>query len=196
MQIQDGKGTGKRAAVNSENRLETQTVNVSTLAHSATLGKAFGAGTPHYTKNSTNACVAIVKNTSSDQNLHLVKMFANWNGGDTNHNRGCLFTLNIGMTYAEPPTNGVQTAMKNLNLGSGNEADADVFVWNGAVGDGMVLTTNGTSMFYGIVGQGNNEIDVGGAIIMGPGDAMALFIAPEETGKFSLSMMGYFADQE
>lgn len=191
--IRDGTGKGTRARVNEENQLEVQSSTVTANAYaSAYYGRAVVLPAVDNLLNSTvERAVLWWKNTDPNLRFHLNRYYMGWNGGDTNHNRVVTARLYVGT--AVPTANHVAFIPPSINLASSFQAMMTAYVWDG-VGNGMTVATPGTKVQAGCFAQGMFQLDLDGSMIMGFGSVLCATVQPEEAGKCSLIVSGWYSD--
>ena len=140
--IKDGKGRGYLAEVNENHQMNVDAVIQREEVYiSDNFGQTFAITTNVVTLNSTNQHLLLyMKNTSSKRKLYNATLEIGYNGGSTNHNR-CI-SLQILGGFTVPSANHIVAPFTNVNLSSGNVAEADGYIWDG-VGDGMIFTGGG-----------------------------------------------------
>lgn len=163
-QIQDGTGTGSRAKVGLDNRLEVRALMNSGL-HKVSFedGKLFYIETDFIPVTTVGVLTGIlyVKNTGNE-NLHLWKL------------RTCGTVLNQWKLIKNPSagtlvSDAVPAYVTNTNFTSGNTLDSDAF--KGAEGK---TVTDGSHVTQWTNNIGHSLEDLDGALILGKNDSIAL----------------------
>lgn len=193
MKIQDGRGNGRYALVNSEFRVGVDAVMSSKLGYiSRTSANSYIIKTGILTLTSTaeHSLLYIYNNGTSD--FSFSRIWLGYNGGSTTWNKTALFKFIGGLNA--PSANSSDSAAGNLNTGSANTATLDVKVWNGT-GTGMTHTVAGGEAGSSIVGKGTLTFDFPG-FILAPGGAVAFSVIAEEVGIVTVSATGYFDTTE
>lgn len=175
LEIKDGTGSGKRAKVNNNNRIETFSITESRLADiSLRDGEAYII-TSDFVSLTTTASFSgmlYIKNTDTDKNLFIDKVRVCGTGTSMNAMQ-CKF-------YKQPTT-GTLISDANAgivvpaNLGSNNTFSGTVYA---ASGDGKTVTdgTQFSQFTIHLPGHAIQEYD--GAIILPGGFAMAIVVQP------------------
>lgn len=188
--IEDGKGTGFKCEVNSDNRLSVQSTVQARIADvSSHEGKAFGILIPPVTLTATPGAMLYFKNTSSVDSFFFSQMILSWNGGSTNHDRVAFAFLYYSMT--EPSANHTAETIGNLNKGSSVAGSATAYYWD-EVGTGMTVSTNGSLGGVCQLNQGTVLIQAQGSIIIPPSGTFGVVAYGEEVGEFSGMVTGHF----
>ena len=133
------------------------------------------------------------KNTDPSRHFHVTRIVLGWNGGDTNHNRVSFLTGTFNST--EPTANQTTITPSNSNLASNRTALMTAYKWDG-VGTAGLTTTGGVGGAVNVVAQGENPIQLGGALILPVGSTFEAKITVEEAGVFSITIAGYYEDVE
>ena len=152
MLIEDGTGSGRTAAVNSENRLKTIAITTSVehhINHEEGLSFSFiTQQTPAYDDPSTSSgdvCFAYIKNTD-DIDMCLEEIDIRLGGTSESE----IIKI-LGKTNGTP-VNGDTITPANLNLGSGREADG-IF----QAGSEITGLSGGTELHRIYVGSSNTS---------------------------------------
>ena len=186
--IEDGKGTGKKASVDENNRILTQATTESLLSYNSSIKEnAFGISTPMRTITTTGGRILFIKNNSADH-FHITDFWFNWNGGSTNFNRPCYGELTFRDTT--PTTNITTGGAGNLNRTSVNTTSLTVLYWD-ETGDGMTGHDAGIAAFYWCFGQSPAYYNVDGSIILGKDDTLSVNLKGEEVGEASINILGF-----
>lgn len=169
--IEDGKGRGFKAAVDSDNDLQTKSV-ISTINNHANVEHQdaylyYADMTP----TASGSVCTYIKNTDQTKNL-IVDWYRVWTGTDAE-------ALDLYFNPVGTPTSTTTIVPKNMNLGSKKEPTGDFFSGNsigGLVGSGIVDRVR-------LAGNGEDVISSWpGNIILTPGSSMMLTAL---TGGFS-----------
>jgi len=178
MIIEDGKGTGKKAQVNSENQLIVSSVGQSELEHES---EENGAGYNWSTNSldlAINETLLLLKNTS-DTPLHIecVKIS---NGASATQFRIHLPTTEVTLS------GGTVVTGTNLNTSSSNVADAS------ARSDetNNVLGNTVRTLFLAINGEKSEETP---GIILGKNKSIAIDCITEP-GTAAATIIGHYSD--
>ena len=194
--IRDGKGKGYLVGVTSENRLITNSVDVSLRTHvSSVHGQSYTLNTGLLTLSAINTWhwVLYFKNTSITRNLHVNNLEFSWNGGSTNFNRP-LHVRNVMPIAGEPTANQTEVVASQNNKLSSNIADIEIYKWDG-VGSGMTDATgpSGGDTFHS---QGRDIKDFSGTVIMDFNDYIGIQVQSSEIGMFSVGFGIFFIDKD
>lgn len=192
--IIDGTGGRIGARVDSRHSLHVQSRSIPQAALKCVTGDVFLLGMPWFTVSTNGGRMIWMQFNDADKLLVLDSLYINYNGGDTNHNRACQVEFILGDT--QPTTGTTPWAAGNTNAGSTNSLSATVRVWDGVTGDGMTGHTPGITSSRVILGQGRQEINVGGRMIVTPGTTMSVNFKPEEAGLVAFSGFFYLLDPE
>lgn len=189
MKIQDGKGSGRYALVNTENRVGVDAVSASKLGFiSETSANSYIITTDILTLTSTaEHSILYIKNTST-YDFSFAKLWLSYNGGSTTWNKTCAFEFYSGTSA--PTANNTTSGAVNLNTGSANAAGLTVEIWDG-VSTGMTHATQGGVVGANIVSKGALVFDFPG-FILAPGSTVSFAVTAEEIGTVSVSATGYF----
>lgn len=190
IRIEDGKGSGLVATVNSENRLAVDAIVRDEETKYSGDGYAFGFSSGELPVTATGGRMLWLKNTDADKLFHLDRIWFNWNGGDSNHNRVAFAIMYINDT--QPDTNTSAITPVNLNLTKIITANMTVLGWNGT-GDGMTGHSAGTPVFYWSIPQGRESIHLGGSMIVGTNNIVSFNFKGEEVGKAFINIVGHFS---
>jgi len=131
--------------------------------------------------------------TDPINNGHLVRMSVGWNGGTTNHNRCLIMRMYVGMSA--PSANATAYSPINLYVGNATPALGDFHGWDG-VGNGMTVASNGVIGMTEIYSQGLTSVEWDAGMVLPNGVVMGLTVQGEEVGDFSLTAVGYFAEDK
>jgi len=180
--IEDGNGTGKKAQVDSSNRLEVSaTVHPELHFNSKEDKLAFDFSTGDFisiTSADTETGIFYMKNDSTTKSVvistirvcanqvHKVKVYKNPTGG----------------TLISNATAGVVT---NLNFTSSNTSD--VTVYKGVEG----ATVSGTAFTQHISNKGHSLVTTGDALILGPKDSLSISMELDTAGDACIRLVGY-----
>ena len=177
-QILDGKGSGKRAAIDTENRLLTQTINETVFQHSAEEGDAYFIGTPLINlTNASESAICIITN-NEDDTLVLGDFFLiaeSTTGGTPN-----MFRVNW---YKNPTSisSGTITGALNQNFGSSKSLDATIRYGV----QGSTVTGGGLAAILSFpIGQ-LNRIEAN--LVIPKGSSFAITVTPP-TGNTSMNV--------
>jgi hypothetical protein len=181
MLIEDGKGTGRKAEVNSENMLVTRSVTESHLSHVADdEGIAYiitvddvGPVAGEYT--------LYIKNTNSSDVFVVDCMTLNNVDADVVWKIHQVTGTAAGASVLTPI---------NTNLSSGNTAD--MTVRGGAGGVTGLTSVNVLNTTFGGSANSNVCIDLRGAIILGHQNAIAVEYDAGTGGAVSITLLGHY----
>lgn len=197
--IQDGRGRGNSAGVNSSGLLEAETINTSKITQiSREKYLAFELHPPrmNIATLATDHRILWMKNIS-EAYFHVDFIRWYWSGGNVNFNRPMINRTWLG--DSTPTANqvtgkfGAGTTSHNLNLGSIINPLLDFRYWD-AVGTGMTIATPGQQINCGIITQGFTLNAYGGSLILPPGSVLSLSAVAQygETGDVVATITGYF----
>ena len=190
--IEDGKGTGKKAKVDADNKLATTAITrIAITFISESLGDAFRVTSTFLPITATRGCVFWFRNNSATKHFHVSTVRIGWNGGDTNHNRVVKAELRGGVS--EPSANNQTAATLGLNSIAPKTPEMTAYEWD-SVSTGMTVASEGVLSATAIFSQGLTVVDVEGAIIMGTNGALGIFFQAEETGLATITVEGYFEE--
>jgi hypothetical protein len=168
-QIIDGRGSGKRAGIDSDNRLLTQSINETIFQHAAEEGDAFFIGTPLINLTNSAASAVIIIENNEEEPLILGNFFLiaeSTTGGSPNMFR---------VTWYKNPTSisgGTTTSGLNQNFGSSKTLDATIQY--GAQGSAVTGGTVAAQLSFPI-GEVN---DIPANLVLPKGSSFALTVAP------------------
>jgi hypothetical protein len=180
--IQDGKGRGYEAAVDSNNNLHTFAINRGEIMEvSIRDGESYNFGSNGYVDigvTDTEYGMLYVKNTNASKNLHIESI------------RTCGTTAQKWRMYKDVTAGTLvsnQTAglNQNINLVSANTASATVYAGSGTV-------TDGTMIEHWINDAGHSDIEYKGALILGTNDTVALSVEMPASGDVCCRIQGYY----
>lgn len=193
--LRDGAGTGARAGVTSDNRLRTEAVTESRLAHWTFEEQlAFAATVSEMTIPSTSEhAIFWIKNTDSERTLRVYRMGVSWNGGGTTWYK----TLNLKTKVAMSTPAGAYTSLTpaNLTLGSSRQANVDCRVWD-KTGTGMTFGGGsiGVTALQSYVAKGLLLIPFEGALDLLYGQSLGVTYQGEEQGFASFVFLFWMQD--
>ena len=192
IQIEDGKGSGNRAEVNSEGYIHVKAITETQEAHiSHDDGRTFflsSGASNHVTHTATAAggYLLYIKNNSTTHKLFIEKIM--------------LVTGAAAVSFAlmKKPTLGTITNHNtmtpiNTNFGSGNVADATAYTWN-ETGNGMGGLTSGTTMFTATPNVGASILPIDSSIILTTNDSIGIKVFG--AAEVSASMRFYFKEDD
>lgn len=184
MILQDGKGSGSKAAVNSANQLLTRTVIISELAAATELGNAYSWTAVSADINTGDTGLSVA-NTSTDMLLYIDKVYV-WADVPTQ------FKIHV---PAAATWTGTAVVGINLNQGSNKIAPATAFADETAstFAAANVITTVASNEFTD--DQFGQWIEYDGALILGQNDAIQVDLIGESAA-FECTIIGHFKDKE
>ena len=184
MKIEDGRGTGKLAEVDTNNRMLTQAASSTELhENSRTDAEVYMFSTGAFITISTTATetgIFYLKNTSTTKDLYI-------------HSIRTCGEVAQKVTFYKNPTGGTlltdQTAAQvtNLNFKSSNTASADVYK-----GADAKTVSGGTWLGQHINGVGHSNIETGDALILGRNDSLAITFEVDSAGEVCVAVVGYY----
>ena len=184
MKIEDGKGTGKVAQVDTNSRLLTQSASSTELHENSIKDEevymfSTGSFIDINTLN-TETGIMYVKNTSSTKNLYIHDI------------RTCGNQVQK-VTFYKNPTGGTlvtdETAAQstNLNFKSSNSSDASVYK-----GADTKTVTGGTWVGQHINQVGHSNVQTGDALVLGRNDSLAVTFELAASGVVCAAITGYY----
>ena len=183
MLIQDGIGTGAKAAVTPNNELSV--VTSSAIHQASRLGNAY-AWTAVSANLATTDCLILVANTSETQNLVIHKVIFE---GDIVGTMTFKLADCTNLTLA-----GTAIAGINLNTGSGKSAPATAKSAETASPAASVIMTWKQSLPYAAVAGIMNVFDTEDAIIVTQNHGFGIDTILEPAAGFEATIIGYFID--
>jgi hypothetical protein len=177
LQIEDGKGSGIRAGITSQNRLEVQSESNTQIHFSSLLdGLAFS----WHSEDDDAAAgdfIMYIKNTSTTKLLVIDDIVCGTENAST-----------LKLHRVTGTASGSSITGSNLNFQSGNTADAT------AIGSGAVSGLTSSSIIETIRLSANSteKFTVRDALILGTGDAIAIEYDTGTTGDGEITVIGYF----
>jgi len=172
IQIEDGKGSGNRAEVDSEGKLYVKSVSETQESHIAhDTGRTFflsSGASNHVTHTATAAggYLLYLKNNSTTHKLYVEKiMLVTGTAAES-------FAVMKKPTLGTISNHNVMTPV-NTNFGSGNVADATAYTWNEA-GNGMGGLTSGTTMLTTTPVVGATVLPIDGSILLSTNDSIGI----------------------
>ncbi len=191
VRIVDGTGTGRAAAVDSENRLETHSTILTETVHEASHGHAYNLNTGNIdlTDGSASAIMYFKNNDSLNRDF-VLSAFAVGVGTLPGPTESTIVTL-----VRDPTSVSFSTAVdqnQNRNFGSSNTIAADVY--KGAQG-ATITGGNDIAQFFM---TGGSRMFASIDFVIPKGTAMALKIALNDTtgGRVYAALVGYLRDPE
>ena len=178
IEIEDGRGSGRRAGVDEEYRLEVHSVSYSESSDVARFKGATYLWTSSYSAGTGNE-VIYIKNTSTTQNLIIDK-------ATVNSVLTGLFELNV----AAGTAGGTTITGANSNLTSGNAASASSY------GNASVTgITPGTRLDMArVAANGRATMELNDILILGLNDAVSITYTGS-TGIVDIIITGYYLDR-
>lgn len=175
--IDDGKGTGNKAQVNSENQLVVAAVTQKEIEHESEENGAAYNWSTDLVNIDANDTVLLVKNTS-DTPLHVecVKV--------SNGSTASEFTVHLPTT--EVTVTGVTVTGTNLNTASSNVADASAASDETNNTQGNVLLTQWLAVDKGFTFETPG-------LILGKNKSLAIDVV-EATTEVACTIIGHYAD--
>lgn len=179
-QIQDGTGSSKKVKVNSNNRIETESVTTSSLSTTSKQdGNAYTVGTDgvlnfNFTSGVDNAILYCKNNEDVDLFVDV-----------------CVVSQDVAgiYKYIKNPTtgtlidSGTSTTPVNFNFGSSNVADLDVIKLNAS---GQTFT-DGTVITYSRNPAGLQPLDFLGTVVVPKGSSFGITYDPVTSGAVTIS---------
>lgn len=179
-QIQDGTGSSKKVRVNSNNRIETESVTTTSLSTTSKQdGNAYTVGTDgvlnfNFTSGVDNAILYCKNNEDVDLFVDV-----------------CVVSQDVAgiYKYIKNPTtgtlidSGTSTTPVNFNFGSSNVADLDVIKLNAS---GQTFT-NGTVITYSRNPAGLQPLDFLGTVVVPKGSSFGITYDPVTSGAVTIS---------
>ena len=181
MQIEDGQGSGRRAGVDIDNRLKVRAFMQELYSHvSEDEGQTYS-----FTVTDAGPIAGeypfYLKNDSDDLRLIVAKLTCSQVDADV---QWILHEVS-GVAAGASVVTG-----KNMNLGSGNEADATA---RGGAGGVSALTSEGAlQSFNGGPAYSNVSPYLPGVLVLGKNDAIALEYQAGTGGEVSCTVVAYF----
>lgn len=194
MLIEDGKGTGYKAEVNSENKLRTYSVVEPEISHSSEKNGDAYIWTAVAADIDTGDTALYVVNDSTTKKLHIQRIYI-WSNIASQFKVHCP-------AYVTPA--GTAVVGVNMNRASGNAADATCKAdetGNVFAAANVITTIRNTRLVRGngddladITAAGEGQwIEYDGALILGYHDSVAIDIIGEST-LFECTIVGYYHD--
>lgn len=191
--IIDGTGTGKRAKVNSNNRIETFSITESRIADvSNRNGRSFILASDFVSLTTTASFNGIlyVKNTSTERDLFIDRIRVCGTGTSMNSMQ-CILTKN--------PTTGTLISDQNdgtsipSNLGSNEEFTGTNYA---ASADGKTVTDGTQFSQFTIHLPGHTIQEYNGSIILPGGASMAISLKPGAATTACVEVQCWFEDKK
>ena len=178
--LTDGTGTMYRAKIDARNELHSRARTVEQSALKCVDGEVFLLSIPFYAIGTDPARLAWMQFNDPNNYFVLDKLIPSWNGGNTSHNRAMKVEYIIG--DGAPTAGHTPYGLANSNLGSTNQLDATVYVWDGMTGNGITTASTGLSTGRMIVPQGYTITPVNGKMLVVPGTTLSIMYTAEEAG--------------
>ncbi len=166
--LEDGKGTGVKAQVDSQNSLRTKAItNCDCKDNSLNQAQSYEFATGAFIAPTTTAEHAIlyIKNTSGTKRLHIHVIRT----CGTATQQWLLYKNDTGGTIISDANAGVEV---NHNFSSSNVAEADVWAASAA----GKSRSGGSIMSQHINEEGHSEVEFEGALILGQNDSLTLTV--------------------
>ena len=178
--LDDGKGSGSLAQVNKDNQLVTQSIALTDIEFiSKDKGRAFSWSSTLAT-GGTNVEVIYIKNTSPTRQLIIDEIIV---GATAN----CIWTL---FEVTSGTAAGTTITPQNLNLSSGNTAEATSF-GNAAVTGSL----SGNTLTYELsLANDSQTLELKDSIILGLNNEIALTASANTT--VYITIFGYYREVE
>lgn len=193
--IKDGAGTGKALQVNSEHRALISSVSRSLRTYiSMEHGQSYSVNTGILTLSAADTWHWVIwwQNVATTKDLHMHQIILSWNGGSTNYNRP-LEVRNLITIAGAPTANHTAKKPSNNNKKSSNEAELDVYIWDG-VSAGMTDSAGGAGG-NSFQPQGRNILQFGdGHVVSGLNEGIGLQVRSPEVGDFNVGLEFFFVD--
>ncbi len=185
MIIQDGTGNGYSAGVNAENKLLAQTESVSELATiSKEKGEAYylKSGFIALTTTASFSGIFYLKNASTDKEIAIHQL------------RTCGTVVQEWDLIKNPTAGtlisaGTASVIENVNTGSSKTLGATALD-----GADALTVTDGNNWAQWINGVGHSTAVLDGALILAPGDALALTCKPAAAGDVCVTIIAVAQD--
>jgi hypothetical protein len=191
--ISDGAGTGYKAHVDSNKRLQTKAITVDEASDQAHEGELFSLCTGFLPVTATGGRALHFTYDEADHHFHIDMVTISWNGGNTNKDRTVLFEIYGGDTA--PDTNVLTGSDANMLVGSTKTVEGTLLLWNGT-GDGMTGHTSGSLVVSGIADRGTTVVHYDGALAIGAGKTLSINLKGEEIGSGSVCVIGFGTSQD
>lgn len=182
MQLDDGKGRGNKAAVNSSNRLNVSSrVNARIYYVSRDKGRVFSVVSEDSTAASGEMTFHM-KNTSSTRDLYISHM-------DIAAENACGIKL---FKVTGTAASGTALTPVNLNLTSNHTAEGDFSSGEAAAITG--LTTDGLIHTVRVEANSSDGLHFSDSLILGPTDQIAVEYNSGATGPVEINTTFYYED--
>lgn len=175
-QIEDGKGSGRRAAVDVANRLTVKAITEPEIEEASEDGQAYLWATDLVNIDSDDT-VLLVKNTS-DTNLHIEAIYI------ANGSTASEFTIHV-ITAVDATVAGTVVTGFNLNTGSANVADAS------AASDETAYTAQGTVIVTMFLLAETNQLLMMPGLILAKNKAIAVDVV-DTTTEVACTIVGHY----
>ena len=181
--IKDGTGSGKSAKVNVDNRLLTDTVQMSTAAQASRLGDSYNINTGDITLTSAAESAVLYVKNNEDRDL-IITTIIFLIGNSTNGSGDLIASVFANTTVGTVVDDASDVEMKhNKNFGSNQTLTADAY--KGAQGKTL---TDGTVAFRSRLNGASKQYSIGtGDIIIPKGGSIGVKITPQ-TGNTSVTL--------
>ena len=184
MLIEDGKGRGRMAAVNDDNRLEVASVVIPIINNSAGNGDTYTLLGNHTVQSAdTEENVIYLLNSNTSMHIHVQSF-----------NYAVFSTEAVWLrTYFAVTRTSGGTARSPTQLNRGSAKQAGITSYDNSSNDLVLVTTNQVQ-FTEVVIPGINTLSVcyDGAILMGPGDSLRVTAEGGDVGdKVTVGLLFY-----
>lgn len=186
--IKDGTGASFNAKIDSNNRIQTLSVDIPLVAQKAIDGDTYVFLTDFLPVTTTEGLMQWFTNNETDKILVIETVQVFFNGGDTNHNR--VVKWRAFPLTTEPTTNTITSPFGNLNSTSAKTFNGVHKYWDG-VGTGMTGHVLGPQTAAILIGQSGALFAAKGVQLIGPGLSIGVTLEAEETGVASILTVGY-----
>ena len=179
-QIQDGTGSNRKARVNENNRLFTESTVRSEREEEALLGEAYIVGSGFVTLTGTSTSAVLYFKNNEDFNLVISRFLIGVkksSGGTENFVTGIIYQNPTSMVSGT----GNPLIINNVNFGSSNTVDSD-----SEIGQTGALLAGG-SAYLATVAPTENLTSEAASTILPKGSSIGVFITPP-SGNISIEV--------
>lgn len=178
--IEDGRGSGKTAGVNPENRLLTKSITSLAIEHATLNGLSYSIDVGVITLTSANESgILYIKNNNSNLVLEMNSIF--FGIGKSNATGDCIVKIYSNPTTGTLISSGTTITPTNRNFGLSTPAQGTFL--SGAEGRTITSGINATN----IIIQSPNTFVMESSVILPTGYSMAFSITPP-TGNTSMKI--------
>jgi hypothetical protein len=192
MKIEDGKGQGVLAKVNSSNKLEVDSINHPVdhwLSHTQAATYNITTDDINTGAVATELPIFYIKHSGTTKTFNIEDIAISHNGA----NAGNFLQVRMYANSDAPTANNTSFTAHNVNLGSSAQASLEMYKWD-EVGSGMTVASNGILDSSWIFGDGFSRENTQGHPVITPDKSLLFTVQSLSTSdiKLTITIRGYF----